>query len=196
MSLIKNDLDTIYGYDVKITNDDFMYYHNNNYNYTFYSKNKTYISNNKRDKNLVSYFLPLNRITEKDFLDSLNILTENEKDLIFIKKYNNEQGFSDIKEKFVISKKSKNLISRTLLVDFQNTNQYSEILFENIKFDTKIDIKKELDSLKTFYQPYLKTEKVLKELKIFVVKLLEIFVNREDLKEVKDGINPKRNLEL
>lgn len=166
VSLKKNELDTIYGYDLSIINDDFIFYHNNNISYNFYSKNKTYVSNNKGNKNYVNYVMPLNKIMKKDFLDSLNILSENEKHLVFIKKYKNEQGFSEIKEKFIISKKTKNLISNTLKVDFQNTDQHSEIAYKNIKFDVKTDITREIDSLKTIYKPLTKPKKNIKKLDV------------------------------
>lgn len=164
--LIKNGLDSIYGYDIKIVNTESIFYHKNNISYNFYPSNQSYISNSKRNESLSSYILPLHKINKEDFVDTLNIFAENEKHVIFIKKHKNQQGVSGIKEKFVVSKKSKNLILNTLMLDFQNSTQYTEIQYGKIKFNIKSDITKELDSLKIIYQPFRKPDKIIKELEI------------------------------
>ncbi|PIB33487.1 hypothetical protein BFP78_04310 [Gaetbulibacter sp. 5U11] len=185
ITLFKNILDTTYGYNFKIKNKSFLFYHFNNTSYNFYKNLNTYNVTNKKNQKIIEYLYPLNLLSTEDINDTLNKITKNAKQYIFQKNYKDNKEFKNISKQFIFSKKTNNLSSSSLYLDFQNTNQYTECVYKNITFHSKTNIKKELDSLLSTYNP-IKDKTT--EAKI---------ITKEDLKTINgDVLGVNKNVSL
>ena len=153
VTLIKNNLDSLYGYDFKINNEKFLFYHKNNKSYSFNKKLNVYSVVKKRNENFIEFLFPLIKIQNKD---SISIKSKNSSNYTFSSKFSNKGSFKNITREFIVTKKENNLISNSLYLDFQNTNQFTKSIYNNININFKLNLNKELDSLLLICKPIKK----------------------------------------
>ncbi|WP_418512725.1 TlpA family protein disulfide reductase [Corallibacter sp.] len=167
--LEKSIIDSVYGYNFKISDSIQTIYNFNNTLYIINHSNRSYKKRREINNQLNQLIFP-NCNLKKDDLFGNNTIIDTLEDRVFVlKKYEDENEFKNIKEKYSFSLVNNELINITSEIDFQNTSQFISNEYEKLNLNVSIDIETELKQLLENYtnQKYLEKKESKSHLKLF-----------------------------
>ncbi|GAA3777561.1 hypothetical protein GCM10022271_07210 [Corallibacter vietnamensis] len=167
--LEKSIIDSVYGYNFKISDSIQTIYNFNNTLYIINHSNRSYKKRREINNQLNQLIFP-NCNLKKDDLFGNNTIIDTLEDRVFVlKKYEDENEFKNIKEKYSFSLVNNELINITSEIDFQNTSQFISNEYEKLNLNVSIDIETELKQLLGNYtnQKYLEKKESKSHLKLF-----------------------------
>lgn len=132
----KNENDSLYGYDFKISNPDsnLLYYNIENNLFAIDRHNKTYNKIDVYQSRLKEMIIPYLNLSEEDLYDSENTsIIKSKKGIKIIKNYNSDNEIKNVQAIFHLSSSPKNKIEYILTADFQNKRQYFRYQFSEIE---------------------------------------------------------------
>ena len=155
VQLIKNNQDTVYGYDFKIIDGENIILNHNSQLYIFNSRNLSYKVFENEISTLHKLILPNHNLRESDLKDSVNVITQNTSSgFIIEKKYQNTDQFKNLSETYELSNQEKQITKIQTSLKFQGSPQYGEVNYSDFNRSVNIDLKAELERLKATFEPF------------------------------------------